>query len=249
MLPMTVLRRFDCVLASTKARVLAEYTRRKGGRVEGAALDRRLNKAAGQRFHNHFPPRLREAEGRPRQHRDASQQLHQRLLEQRARHFRVLRVRERDRADAGGEHPLPRRLEVLRRRPAPEHGAERADGAHLREPHPPLQRAGQRDRGRPLHAARGHPTDGEHPVHPGRRAARHTRHRPQATRPRLRHRRHAGRGAELSARPPRRGEALRLWAGLQQAGLRHRGVRHADEAGGPQRHRQQRPVRRQPHRR
>ena len=45
-----------------------------------------------------------------------------------------------------------------------------------------------------------------------------------------------------------RGQALRLRAGLQQARLRHRGVRHADEAGGPQRRRQQRPLRRQLHR-
>ncbi len=30
MLPMTVLRRFDCVLAPSKAKVLAEYERRKG---------------------------------------------------------------------------------------------------------------------------------------------------------------------------------------------------------------------------
>ena len=52
MLPMTVLRRFDCVLASTKARVLAEYRKRKG-RYQGAALDAMLNQAAGQRFHNH----------------------------------------------------------------------------------------------------------------------------------------------------------------------------------------------------
>ena len=33
MLPMTVLRRFDCVLAPTKARVLAESERRKGGAI------------------------------------------------------------------------------------------------------------------------------------------------------------------------------------------------------------------------
>ena len=52
MLPMTVLRRFDCVLAPTKARVLAEYRKRKG-RYQGAALDAMLNQAAGQRFHNH----------------------------------------------------------------------------------------------------------------------------------------------------------------------------------------------------
>src|SRR6185503_14720682 len=53
MLPMTVLRRFDCVLASSKAKVLAEHARIKGGKVEGEALDQRLNKTAGQRFHNH----------------------------------------------------------------------------------------------------------------------------------------------------------------------------------------------------
>ena len=47
MLPMTVLRRFDCVLAPTKAKVLAEYERRKGGRLRGEALDSVLNRAAG----------------------------------------------------------------------------------------------------------------------------------------------------------------------------------------------------------
>ena len=52
MLPMTVLRRFDCVLAPTKSKVLTEYRRRKG-RLRGEALDRRLNTVAGQRFHNH----------------------------------------------------------------------------------------------------------------------------------------------------------------------------------------------------
>ena len=52
MLPMTVLRRFDCVLAPTKEKVVAEYARLKG-RFEGEALDARLNAAAGQRFHNH----------------------------------------------------------------------------------------------------------------------------------------------------------------------------------------------------
>ena len=51
MLPMTVLRRFDCVLAPTKAKVLAEYERRKG-RLKGPALDKMLNRVSGQRFHN-----------------------------------------------------------------------------------------------------------------------------------------------------------------------------------------------------
>lgn len=50
-LPMTVLRRFDCVLAPTKAKVLAEYEKCKH-KLEGDALDLFLNRVAGQRFHN-----------------------------------------------------------------------------------------------------------------------------------------------------------------------------------------------------
>jgi type I restriction enzyme M protein len=52
MLPLVVLRRFDCVLADTKAKVLAEYERRKTGKLTDDALDRILNKASGHRFHN-----------------------------------------------------------------------------------------------------------------------------------------------------------------------------------------------------
>ena len=65
MLPMTVLRRFDCVLAPTKARVLAEHARRKGGKVEGTALDLRLNRTAGQRFHNRSPLDFQKLTGDP----------------------------------------------------------------------------------------------------------------------------------------------------------------------------------------
>jgi hypothetical protein len=116
MLPMTVLRRFDCVLAGSKAKVLAEHAKLAGGKVEGDALDRRLNKVAGQRFHTRSRPaaeqgrwptlpqplaaRLREAQGRPGQHREAPRQLHQRLLGERPPHLRLLRVRDGDRADA-----------------------------------------------------------------------------------------------------------------------------------------------------
>ena len=55
MLPLVVLRRFDCVLAKTKPKVLAEYSRRKGGKLSEEALDALLNRAAGKefRFHNH----------------------------------------------------------------------------------------------------------------------------------------------------------------------------------------------------
>ena len=64
MLPMTVLRRFDCVLAPTKPAVLAEYRRRKG-RLRGEALDHRLNAVAGQRFHNHSDLDFEKLQGDP----------------------------------------------------------------------------------------------------------------------------------------------------------------------------------------
>lgn len=52
MLPLVVLRRFDCVLADTKDQVLAEHARRKGGKLEDDALDRTLNRAS-TRFLEH----------------------------------------------------------------------------------------------------------------------------------------------------------------------------------------------------
>jgi type I restriction enzyme M protein len=64
-LPMTVLRRFDCVLAPTKSQVLAEHERRQGGRLNDDALDRILNNAAGQRFHNHSPLDFERLKGDP----------------------------------------------------------------------------------------------------------------------------------------------------------------------------------------
>jgi type I restriction enzyme M protein len=54
MLPMTVLRRFDCVLAPTKAAVLAKAAT-VGEKKTGHALDVVLDAVAGQRFHNHSP--------------------------------------------------------------------------------------------------------------------------------------------------------------------------------------------------
>lgn len=64
MLPMTVLRRFDCALGPTKAKVLAEFERSKD-KFKGEALDARLNKAAGQRFHNHSPLDFEKLKGDP----------------------------------------------------------------------------------------------------------------------------------------------------------------------------------------
>ncbi|MBZ4370796.1 class I SAM-dependent DNA methyltransferase [Corallococcus sp. AS-1-6] len=65
MLPMTVLRRFDCVLAKTKAKVVAAHEKYKGGKLAGDALDTTLNKVAGQRFHNHSPLDFEKLKGDP----------------------------------------------------------------------------------------------------------------------------------------------------------------------------------------
>ncbi len=64
MLPLVVLRRFDCVLESTKEAVLAKYAQVKD-KHEGAALDRVLNKVSGQRFHNHSPLSFDKLRGDP----------------------------------------------------------------------------------------------------------------------------------------------------------------------------------------
>lgn len=65
MLPMTVLRRFDCVLAGTKAKVVAAHEKHKGGKLSGEALDTTLNKVAGQRFHNRSPLDFAKLKGDP----------------------------------------------------------------------------------------------------------------------------------------------------------------------------------------
>ena len=49
----------------SKAKVLAEHARRKGGKLEGEALDRRLNNAAAQRFHNRSPLDFEKLKGDP----------------------------------------------------------------------------------------------------------------------------------------------------------------------------------------
>ncbi|MCB1009139.1 MAG: SAM-dependent DNA methyltransferase [Acidobacteria bacterium] len=64
MLPLTVLRRFDCVLAPTKAAVVKRYDQVRD-RYKGEALDRVLDKTAGQRFHNHSPLDFAKLKGDP----------------------------------------------------------------------------------------------------------------------------------------------------------------------------------------
>lgn len=64
MLPLVVLRRFDCVLESTKEAVLAKHAQVKD-KLEGDALDGVLNKVSGQRFHNHSSLSFDKLKGDP----------------------------------------------------------------------------------------------------------------------------------------------------------------------------------------
>jgi len=64
MLPLTVLRRFDCVLAPNKNAVLRKYEQVKD-KYKDEALNTLLNKAAGQRFHNHSPLDFEKLKGDP----------------------------------------------------------------------------------------------------------------------------------------------------------------------------------------
>jgi type I restriction enzyme M protein len=228
MLPMTVLRRFDCVLAH-QGKVLAEHEKHKGSKLAGDALDSTLNKVAGQRFHNHSPLDFEKLKGDP-------DNINKHLVSY------IKGFSANVRASSSTSSSKPRSRRCTRRtsstswsRSSPTStcirrtGAERADGAHLREPHPPLQRAGQRDRRRSLHAARSDPlmvTSCSSTT----TSCSPTRHGAQAARPGVRHGRHAGRGAAICASTTR-GEALRLRAGLQQARLRHGRLRHAHEGG------------------
>ena len=50
MLPLTALRRMDCVLGPTKDKVLAKIKSLKGGRIK--KTESILNRASGQKFHN-----------------------------------------------------------------------------------------------------------------------------------------------------------------------------------------------------
>lgn len=62
-LPLTVLRRLDCVLAPTKDKVLAKAATLKGSKVEN--IEPILNRAAGQAFHNTSPLDFQNLKGEP----------------------------------------------------------------------------------------------------------------------------------------------------------------------------------------
>jgi len=63
MLPLTVLRRLDCVLAPTRDKVQAKIIELKGSKVEN--VEPILNRAAGQKFHNRSRLDFQKLKGEP----------------------------------------------------------------------------------------------------------------------------------------------------------------------------------------
>jgi len=63
MLPLTVLRRLDCVLEPTKNEVIEEYKSRQDGKITNIELI--LNRVAGQSFHNTSPFTFEKLKGDP----------------------------------------------------------------------------------------------------------------------------------------------------------------------------------------
>ena len=138
MLPMTVLRRFDCVLAPTKARILEEYDKRKS-KFKDEALEAWLNRAAGQRFHNRSQLDFRKLKGDP----DNIEWNLRRYIKEFSKNVRDIF----EFFEFGSEIEKMREANILYLVVSkfanmdlhPRGGPQRADGAHLREPDPPLQ--------------------------------------------------------------------------------------------------------------
>ena len=242
-LPLTVLRRLDCVLEPTKAAVLAKHASLQGGQL--ANIEPVLNHTAKQAFHNTSKldfPKLTDdpANIAPNlQHYIASFSSRAREI---IEYFGFeAEIEKLDKAD---------RLYLVVKKFAeidlhPDVGEQRRDGLRLRGAGAEVQRGGQRDRRRPLHAARGHPPHGQPALRARRRGAHQARHRAHPLRPRLRHRRHAQRGRGLPARAQPAGAPRVLRPGVQPGVVRDLRQRPDDEGPEPREHQ----VRRQLHRR
>ena len=167
-LPLTVLRRLDCVLEPTKEAVLERAEKLP------ATLENRgpvLEHIAGPVVLQHVEAHLQDAAGRLRQHRRAPAQLHRRLLRIGPRHHREVQLRHPDRPVERPQLAVPGGFEVRRPRHEPRHPLQPGDGLHIRGVDPPLLGAVQRDGGGALHPPRGDPADGQLAVRGRRRTA------------------------------------------------------------------------------
>jgi len=137
-LPLTVLRRLDCVLAGTKGQVLAKQAELKGKELEN--LDPQLRKAAGFAFYNtsryDFDKLLADAP-----HLAANLRNYiAGFSPEHARGAGEVRLRQHHQQAGRGGAPLPGAGALQERGPAPGQGRQPDDGDDLRRADPQVQR-------------------------------------------------------------------------------------------------------------
>ena len=189
-LPLTVLRRLDCVLRRHQGEgARASRPSCKGKKLEN--LDPQLRKVVRLRLLQHLPLRLREAPGRRAAPRREPAQLHRRLQPEHARGAGEVRLRQHHQQARRGGAALPGAGALQERRPAPGQDRQPDDGHDLRGADPEVQRGAERESRRALHAARRRAPDGGPDAR--RRRDRDPRQEgdPHRLRPVLRLRRHA----------------------------------------------------------
>jgi type I restriction enzyme M protein len=143
-LPLTVLRRLDCVLEPTKDKVLAKHASLQGGSLKNA--DALLNRITGLPFHNVSKLTFARL-------KDDPTHIRQNLVgyiegfNEGAREIFLQRFKFGEQVDKLDESNLL--YQVVSRFAEvdlhPERGGHAHDGLHLRGPDPALRRAGQRD--------------------------------------------------------------------------------------------------------
>ena len=151
-LPLTVLRRLDCVLEPTKEAVLKEKEKREAAGLNPEPF---LLKKSGQHFYNTSPLDMKKLMGDQDNIAENMFSLRPRLLRRRPRHLRVFRLPRPTRPAGEDESALHGHRELREHRSPPEPGQQPPNGARLRGTDPQVRRALQRDRRGTLHAAFG----------------------------------------------------------------------------------------------
>ena len=236
-LPLTVLRRFDCLLAPTKAQVLAEHPKIKT--KPETVVRSLLEKITRRPFYNLSKLDLPKLLDDPNQlapnlnaYINGFSKNVREIMERFAFDQQIARMAEKNLL-----------YEVIKKFAAVDLVArprgQRPDGLRLRGAHSDRRRAVERGGRRALHPARGDQADGQPPALAGAGPAQEPRGQDDL-RPGLRYRRHALGGREVHPRPERRGRSAPLRPGLERRVLGGLQVRHADQGRGRRQHRPRR---------
>ena len=135
-LPLTVLRRLDCVLAPTKAEMLAKHAQVKDSIDNFGPILDKLTDIKGLWNTSKFD--LAKLVGRPRSHRRQPAGPYRRVLPTGPRHHPAFRPRHPDQSSRQGQAAVSRDREVHRDRPPPGQRLEHRDGLPVRGADPPL---------------------------------------------------------------------------------------------------------------